>query len=165
MFWVFRLGHLVGWKFKYWTKNGIVKVRRSIKEKKNRTRHFGRRSLQIRRVVAVWNRNLIVTRRYIPQDRQHSRWRRRRRKLKHRHIFKRHVLDREVKKRRLLLQQRKYNSSEEVRFKSSEEVPPIKSTMAHSMTLRPIALAAGTVVLSDFWECPDDIEMETDNTW
>ena len=32
------------------------------------------------------------------------------------------------------------------------------------MTLRPFALAAGTVVLGDFWECPDDIEMKEQTT-
>ena len=110
MFWVFRLGHLVGWKFKYWNETGIVKVRRRIKERKQRTRHFRGRSLHNRRVVAIWNRNHIVTHRYTPQDCQHSRWRRRKRKLKHRRIFKRRVLDREelskelYKKRKLLHQ-------------------------------------------------------------
>ena len=100
MFWVFRLGHLVGWKFKYWNETRIVKVR----------------SLHNKRVVAIWNRNHTL------QDRQHSRWRRRRRKLKHRRIFKRRVLDREelskelykkrklLHQRKLLLQQRKFKT-------------------------------------------------------
>ena len=102
------LGHLVGWKFKFWNETSqIVKVRRSLHN---------------RRVVAIWKRNHIVTRRYTPQDRQHSRWRRRKRKLKHRRIFKRRVLDREdlskelYKKRKLLHQrnlQRKLQSSQQ----------------------------------------------------
>ena len=139
MFWVFRLGHLVGWQFKFWNKTTrTVRVRRRLEARKQRTRHFRGRSLRNRRVVAIWNRNRIVTRRYTPQDRQHSRWRRRKRKLKHRRIFKRRVLDREelskelYKKRKLLHQrnqQRKFNSSEEVQFKSSEEAP-VKSTEA-----------------------------------
>ena len=68
MFWVFRLGHLVGWKFKYWNETEIVKVKRRTKERKQRTRHFRGKSLQYRRVIQIGHRNLIVTRRYILED-------------------------------------------------------------------------------------------------
>ena len=53
MFWVFCLGHLVGWKFKFWNETAqIVRVRRRIEARKRRTRHFRGSSLRNRRAVA-----------------------------------------------------------------------------------------------------------------
>ena len=120
MFWVFRLGYLVGWQFKFWNKTTqTVRVRRRLEARKQKTCHFRGRSLQIRRVIAIGNRNRIVTRRYTPQDRQHSRWRRRQRKLKHR-VCKRRVLDREeLSKKRKLLHQKKYKTILQRKYHSS----------------------------------------------
>ena len=99
LFWLFLLGYSLGWIFK----RGRVRSRHTFKRRtgsrKQKARRFRRRSLPFFLVLRCRNRPMgynsppeteviygytVITRRYTPQDRQHSRWRRRQRKSKSR---------------------------------------------------------------------------------
>ena len=82
MFWLFFLGHLIGWQFKFWNKTTCtVRVKRRTGSRKQKTPHFRRRNLPYHLVRRCRNRpfnsppvivielgNRIVTCRYTPQD-------------------------------------------------------------------------------------------------
>ena len=99
LFWLFLLGYSLGWIIKRGYLEPRPKSKRRTGSRKLKARRFRRRSLPFFLVLRCQNRPMgynsppelnviygrsVITRRYTPQDRQHSRWRRRQRKSKFR---------------------------------------------------------------------------------
>ena len=94
MFWLFQLGHLIGWQFKFWNKTTrTARVKRRTGSRQQKIRRFRRKRFPFHMVKRCYGRpfnsppsikikhgNCFVTLRYTPQDRQHRRWRRRQQK-------------------------------------------------------------------------------------
>ena len=108
MFWLFQLGRLIGWKYKFWNKTRrSARVKRRTGLRQQRIQRSRRKRLPFHLVQRCYdrpfnsppeikwkNQNCFVTLRYTPQDCQHRRWRRRQRKSKCR-AWKRRVLNHE----------------------------------------------------------------------